>query len=329
MRRTPDPATTGTHIAGPPAPAPHLTPDGRWLLRQHRLLISRHTARLGRALAEDLASEALVRSLTNPPPDGRYGPWMETVFQNLMVDDHRRGGRIARHVVSAPQPAAPETPEHAVTLAQLRQRLSALWPRLRPEWQQAIQASFFEDDRAALAARSQVAPQTVRTRLHRALGAVRQALGVVRGWLPLPMGIIESRPMLAALLPGAFALTTVLSPQPPGADQTHQVDQPRRAQRLQARPTTDGTTPAPTPAAVPVRPPSKPFARPAPRTNDPGERQASAPQRYDFEDDNVSGDLQRPDDFVIFGPPGRSTHQSLIEIPGSFVAALARSVEDQ
>jgi hypothetical protein len=66
---------------------------------------------------------------------------------------------------------------------------------------------------------------------------------------------------------------------------------------------------------------------PAPaKTPEPAPR-PPAPRRYDFDDDEIVGDLQRPDGVVLVEPP-RVRHSSLIEIPDSFTAAVVKSVED-
>src|SRR5215212_278062 len=96
------------------AAAPVAVPAGPWLLQQHRLFIARHAHRLGRDVAEDLASEAIVRSLRNPAPDGQHGPWLERVFRNLLVDHLRHAGRARRREHPAgggDGPPAGETPE--------------------------------------------------------------------------------------------------------------------------------------------------------------------------------------------------------------------------
>ena len=129
----------------------HARPAGPWLLQQHRLFIARYAARLGRGVAEDLASEAIARSLRHPAPDGRHGPWLERVFHNLMVDHLRRGGRTHRLAATDPSieasgasVATSDNPEQRAAEHQMRRRLAAVWPQLRPEWQQALASSFGE-----------------------------------------------------------------------------------------------------------------------------------------------------------------------------------------
>jgi DNA-directed RNA polymerase specialized sigma24 family protein len=302
-------------------------PTGAWLLQQHRLFIARHARRLGRGVAEDLASEAIVRSLRHPAPDGHHGPWLERVFRNLLVDHLRRSARGQRAGDIADDTAyRSDSPEQRAAEAQLRRRLVALWPELRPEWQQALASSFGEDP-AAAPANADLSPITLRTRTFRALGMLRRALGVARGWVPLPTPLSLSgqlQPLAAALLPGAIAVTALVSPAAPVEPRV--TAPPALAQVVERRTAPPPRPPVASPAA-PVRPPARarPPASPAPAAPaDP----TRAVQRYDFDDDDISGDLQRPDGVDVTGAPGHARHRSLIEIRGSFTAELVRTFED-
>ena len=48
---------------------------------------------------------------------------------------------------------------------------------------------------------------------------------------------------------------------------------------------------------------------------------------YDFEDDNVEGDLQRPDGELV-NSINRAQHESLIEIRKDFIPEMLKSLED-
>ena len=48
---------------------------------------------------------------------------------------------------------------------------------------------------------------------------------------------------------------------------------------------------------------------------------------YDFEDDNVEGDLQRPDGELVNSIMG-ARHESLIEIRKDFIPEMLKSLED-
>jgi RNA polymerase sigma factor (sigma-70 family) len=301
----------------------HVQPAGAWLLQQHRTFIARYARQLGRGVAEDLASEAIVRSLRHPAPDGRHGPWLERVFRNLLVDHQRGCARSRRAGWTLNEGAArTDSPEQRAAEAQLRGRLAALWPELRPEWQEALAASFGESDRIEIRAAAGLSPTTVRTRTFRALGMLRRALGVMRGWMPLPLGG-QLQAMVAAVLPAAVAVTALVSPVPP-PEQPVMAPRPRALAQSTERPPV-ATRPAPVEMAPVIRPPTRVRATPTVRLPVDAPK---AVQHFDFDDDDVSGDLQRPDGDVIPGAPPRARQFSLIEIPGSFIAALVRTLED-
>lgn len=299
----------------------HGQPAGAWLLQQHRMFIVRYARQLGRGVAEDLASEAIVRSLRHPAPDGRHGPWLERVFCNLLVDHQRWHARRRRAGWVSEAAARTDSPEQRAAEAQLRERLAALWPELRPEWQEALAASFGERDRTAQVAAG-LSPTTVRTRTFRALGMLRRALGVMRGWMPLPLGG-QLQAVVAAVLPAAVAVTALVSPVPP-PEHAVMAPRPRALAQSTERPAAMAR-PAPVEMAPVIRPPTRVRATPTVR---PPVDPPKAVQHFDFENDDVSGELQRPDGELIPGAPAGARHFSLIEIPGSFIAALVRTMED-
>ena len=321
----------------PDAPEHPGQPAGDWLLRQHQLFIARYARQLGRGAAEDLASEAIVRSLRHPAPDGRHGPWLERVFRNLMVDHLRRRARGRRVGGMADDSAARgDSPEQRAAEAQLRRRLAVLWPQLRPEWRQALASSFGEDHpETRAAAATGVSPTTVRTRTYRALGVLRRALGVMRGWVPLPTSTTWSaaasaqlQPLAGALLPGAVAMTVLVAPAAP--EQPGVTAPAVLAQVVQRRPSSPTPAP-PAPATIAPGAPAPDLVfrpRPPRAPSPPGADPAKAVQHFQFDDDDITGNLQRPDGDDITGAPARPRHASLIEIPHTFTAALVRTLED-
>jgi hypothetical protein len=48
---------------------------------------------------------------------------------------------------------------------------------------------------------------------------------------------------------------------------------------------------------------------------------------YDFEDDNVEGDLQRPDGELV-NSINKAQHESLIEVRKDFIPEMLKSLED-
>ena len=62
-------------------------------------------------------------------------------------------------------------------------------------------------------------------------------------------------------------------------------------------------------------------------TGDDGNTTYKAKTVYDFEDDMVEGDLQRPDGELV-NSLGKTQHSSLIEIRKDFIPEMLKSLED-
>jgi hypothetical protein len=84
-----------------------------------------------------------------------------------------------------------------------------------------------------------------------------------------------------------------------------------------------------------VAAPSKAFAADAPSAGgnaaagggDDGNTQYKAKTVYDFEDDTVEGDLQRPDGELVSASK-KAEHSSLIEIRKDFIPEMLKTLED-
>lgn len=311
-------------------------PDGPWLLQQHRRLTTRHAARLGRSIAEDLASEAVARCLRQPAPDGQHDRWLERIFANLVVDHHRRRGRSARHARWLPAPLPPPSPEDLVLQDERIVGLAGAWPQLPPEQRQALLARF-SDEATHLARQSGLPLPTIRTRVHRGLALLRRALARLGAVFPLPLPLSLSplsslHPLAATLAPLAAAalLLTPILPRParPDARPARVVAQAVPSARpAAARP----TTAAPAPAIDTPGSGNPPGRAPVEKANPADPRRGAAAggvRRFDFEDDQLTGDLQRPDGDQVPGAAPRARQPSLIEIPASFLGAIAQSLQD-
>jgi RNA polymerase sigma factor (sigma-70 family) len=310
------------------------TVDGSWLLQQHRRLTTRHAARLGHAVAEDLASEAVARCLRHPAPDGRHAPWLERIFANLVADHLRRRGRNARHAPALSPPAPLPSPEEQVLRAELLQGLAGAWSAVAPEQRQALLARFC-DESARLAQLGGLPLPTIRTRVHRGLAVLRRALARLGAIFPLPLSApLSLHPMAATLAPLAVAALVLtpplvaISPRPSAVQQFAQSTSPRPV-------SSPARQPLPTVGGVPAKPAREPHAAPATKApgaikpSDPGRATGTpAVRRFDFENDEIAGDVQRPDGDLVPGSAPRGRHSSLIEIPGSFLAAIVQSLED-
>ena len=289
-------------------------PQARALLEHHRSLTDRYAPRLGRSVAEDLASEALVRSLRRPAPDGRVGPWLERIFRNLVADHWRRRARTAAQLRRTPAPPPSGNPEQALLGREAEHLLRGALSAVPAELRQAVDLRY-ADERgyAELAARQGVSRGAARTRVHRGLARLRRALAGLRALVPLPW--LRAAQPLAMLLPATLALVTATAPAPPWSAPARvqaQAGGPRPAVQPPAPPV-PAPGPAPGPAAAPRRAP----ARPAP-----------AVQRYAFEADEVEGDFEWPEEIDVPGRPAGARQPSLIEIPRSFGVPMVKTIED-
>lgn len=279
--------------------------DARKLLAQAKDLSARYARRLGPEEAADLAAEAVARGLERPPADGKMEPWLERIARNLLVDRWRRAEVAQRCLPETPQPGP--SPEELVLAGERRRTVRRSLARLERDQRRSILHRYY----SAGAAPEGLAATTMRTRVHRGLVRLR---ALTKGLLSLPPPLRLGHWLTLAANPAALGvfLLAQQTPVPPAAAAPP-------APTAQVRPA--ARRPAPPPAPVPA---PAVQASPAPR------HQPAAPPRpvhYDFDDDNVQGDIQQPDGDGIVSTP-KVRHSSLIEIPGSFVAAVAKSVED-
>jgi len=328
------------------------------LLDQHRRLTSRLARRYGRFEAEDLASEALARSLRRPARAGAHQPWLERILRNLVVDRARRSGRAAAHaaalscggdVVTAP------TPEEDLLLAERRRAVQAALPAIPSGLREALVGRFYEGrDYQSEAATRGISPATARTRVHRALASLRLSLGRLRLAVPWPQLLGgHSFSATTALLPAALSAALVVpslaaaplsltgtdvgvvlmaQAAPRGRARPPAVE-PFTTTRVEAAPAAvagsgSGSSPEKPGRNMPARRPLGPQQQqehadpPAP-----AEGKAAAVMRYDFENDKVEGILARPDGDGVRGDPVVK-HASLIEIRREFVSEIAKMLED-
>lgn len=312
--------------------------DAPGLLQQHRRLTSRMAGHIGRSDAEDLASEAVARGIGRPAPDGRQAPWIERIFRNLVVDSVRRAGRVTASLSTMTEDPPAASPEE-VLLAQERQRaLLGAIPTIPLALRDALVARFFEDrDYDGVAATRGITAATARTRVHRALARLRVSLGRLRGVIPTPFAF-GTQSITVAMMPAVFSASLVipsligpLALPPAGAERPVVIAQSKSVSVKQK----GRSIPSPVPVSVspalttqdPV--PSATSARRVPARARPSTDAASAAvQRFNYDDDDVVGDLKRPGTEPVMGDPGRSQHVSLIEIPRSFEPALTKMLED-
>jgi len=133
----------------------------------------------GTLAADDLAQEAWVRALENPPPRGlALRAWLAGILRNA-ARDHRRGeARRRRREASA---ARLQAPEPFPTDSDLRERIAREQALVRlvlgldQPYRRTVLLRYSEGlGPRAIAAREGVSPETVRTRLRRALAELRR-----------------------------------------------------------------------------------------------------------------------------------------------------------
>jgi RNA polymerase sigma-70 factor (ECF subfamily) len=332
-------------LAGPAALArPPITeaasPAGRALHQHQRQLTARFSRRLGRSEAEDLASEAVARGLGHPAPDGRQAPWLERIFRNLVTDRGRRqlrrgGGELPLLGEPAFDAAGPE---ETLLMSERARALTGALLHMPPALREAVLDRFYQDrDYEEMAAAHGITVTTARTRVHRALAWLRAALsglGVV-----LPAGFGGGAPSVAAAL-AVLVLAPTLTAVPRASERQASpvtIAQARRSDRLSesspegARPSHQAeatgpaaATPTATPALTRRAPPAAAPANPAADEA----AAASVVQRFDFDSDEVDGEIHRPGIILLTGDPARVKMGSLIEIPASFAPSMTKMIED-
>jgi DNA-directed RNA polymerase specialized sigma24 family protein len=289
--------------------------DARKLLAHARRLSARYARRLGPDEAADLVGEAVTRGLERPPADGNLEPWIERIARNLGVDLWRRA-EVAR--LAEPEAGdRPLTPEELLLARERRRAVRRSLLELRPEQRRSVLRRFYLERGGAGAGLSAT---TARTRLHRGLTALR---ALTRRLLALPPPWRLFQWITLAANPAVVAVALLAQQTPAPLPPAPAVAAPAAAH---ARPAPRHFAAEPAPPVPPSPPPaaraSSPHRAPAPPAPP-----APPPRRYDFDDDQIAGVLESPDGDHLTSPP-RVRHSSLIEIPDSFVVAIARSLED-
>jgi RNA polymerase sigma-70 factor (ECF subfamily) len=291
-------------------------PDWRWW--QEARAIARRHARGASDAADDLAQDLAVAALEGGAVAERPGAWLERVGRNAVIDDWRALRRRRELAGEVEPPGAVPDPEARVLARERRGLVRRAIAALPRPLRRAALARFHADlPFDAVASRLGTEPVTARTRVHRALERLRARVGGLRAvvaWFPgaqataLGLALVAgvARPVL---LPGAVALADS-APAPIVVPHARRVAQ---------------ASPAPTTAAP---------ARAAPARATPRTARVEAPalppvavRRFDFDDDEVTGDLARPDADVIIANPA-THHLSLIELREHFIPEMLKSLED-
>ena len=298
---------------------------------QLRSIAARHSRSGASDAADDLAQDMAVAAIQDGTNVANLGGWLERVARNAAINRWRRDHRRRQLLPDAPAPGAPLDPEASALARErdqtLRRHLLAL---PRDQRRVALLRFHGELDMDAVAARLGLRAVTARTRLHRALLALRAELQHLRvtmlfGWPGAQSALLS----LTVLVAG------VRSQEIPGPVMRTESAAPRLAQSRGR-----AISPAPRHAPViilpaPVSAPPPPAAiQAAPATPARTARPAPAPvlatpavQRLSFEDDQVDGSRLGPDGELLRLPrPAR--HPSLIELRADLLPELTKSLEE-
>ncbi len=150
-------------------------------------------------MREDLAQETLLRVLEHPPERENAGAWIQRICRNLHVDAWREAARAQR--IDADRPACPtaRNAEESVLAREQRRVVRRALLALPRAQRRALILRFYGGwsfDR--IAARLGMRAATMRTRVHRALAALRTHVAALRVWL-MP-GALSLKPALAVLI---------------------------------------------------------------------------------------------------------------------------------
>jgi RNA polymerase sigma-70 factor (ECF subfamily) len=307
--------------------------DGKALLHHGQSLACRYAGRVGLDAAQDLGSEAVLRVVGSPAPDGRMEPWLERIFGNLLVDHWRRRKPAPLDVDDFPALSSDGSPEEAALAEERRQLVRRSLAQLPRELRRALLSRYWGGMTAESAAdRLGVAPATVRTRVHRSLRRLRDMLSGLRALFPPLFVNLGAKASCLALVPVlAAAVVAVPFPSRPAVSLDVQPVAAQHSRRIAqvARPRSDTTQPqvaAPFTAA-----PDKPRARTQPKAaaQEPPAPATAPVKVIDFDrDDNVEGDRLDPDGVLIFVPAGVK-YDSMIEVPTNFASSFQKMIEDR
>src|SRR5262245_6513506 len=165
-----------------------LVGSSTWTRRLARSLLGDESA------ADDAAQEAWLSVQRSPPAAGRpLGPWIRAVVRNRLLNrarqDRRRGVR-ERRAEGELEPAGADSPEDLLARLEIHKVLVDSVGRLGEPYRQTVLLRYFEGlSSAEIAARENIPAGTVRSRLHTAMGELRESLeqryGSSRAWMAL------------------------------------------------------------------------------------------------------------------------------------------------
>jgi RNA polymerase sigma-70 factor (ECF subfamily) len=296
----------------------------------------------GAAAPDDLAQETLTRMLEHPPRRGEAGAWIERICRNLRVDRWRaqaRSRRAGDRMAGVGLPSASSGEEALLARERRRVVRRALVSLPRP-LRRALILRFFATGPgqppgwsfARVGERLGLPEATARTRVHRALVALRARVAALRvlilpQLLPLKGALALALVLAADPRVGPLGPRRVLAPADGASARAACGHGGARARGLAQAAETQRPSQAPATRAADQRDPV-----PAPHAaRDRAATPAASPlavQRYDYENDEVIGDFLLPGEPPPLVVTTSAAHASLIEIRADFQVEIIKTLED-
>jgi len=296
--------------------------------------------RYGRRFAvdpEDLVQGTAAVYLAREAPPVDAAPWLERVLRNRAIDTWRRHQREKPSIAALPEEAMESSPLAELEAQEERQLLARACAALRPN-ERALLARRFDQAGAVGLSPSE------RTRLRRVLLRLRRELAHLRAVVLWPGALgAQGTAALVVVTPVLMAASLGLGPQlrspsaPPGGEargrrvEVHHVARQERERApveeglAASRPTITAAVAAATgPSAAQTHAVVRPLAHPTP-AREPAP--TAAETRFDFDEDEVEGTLQAPDEIFVDGRQP-TKNPSLIELRRDFVPELVKGLED-
>jgi RNA polymerase sigma factor (sigma-70 family) len=278
-------------------------------------------------IREDLTHEALLRVLEHPPERENAGAWIQRICRNLHVDAWRAADRARRIEIDRPaSPAARDAEEEVLAREQRRVVRRALLALPRAQRRALILRFYGGWSFDRIAERLGMRAATMRTRVHRALLALRTHVASLRVWL-MP-GALSLKPAIAVLIVLAAGGSPLVArrsvPSMPAAE-------PRATAVRASVPPSAVSTHSRRLAAEEVKPMPAPVRRApeaAVRAPAPASTVAPVVQHFTFDGDEIPGDLHRPEEEKPIEVVIRAKQDSLIELRRDFEPEIFKSFED-
>jgi RNA polymerase sigma-70 factor (ECF subfamily) len=193
-------------------------------LLAHREWLRRLAAALVRDpnRADDLEQDVWVRALESPPrAGGSLRAWLGTVLRRRAIDQRRADDRRVRResVASAARPG--RGGDEGAEAEEARRLVTQAVMALEPRYRDTVLLRYFGDHPIAEVARRQGLPvETVRTRLRRALGALRARLGATDARPGTALLLLLASAGAGSALPPSASATPCLVPAPAASGAT-------------------------------------------------------------------------------------------------------------